>query len=32
MGRASLRVMLGGAAAMAATAVIGHLLGVAGIG
>jgi VIT1/CCC1 family predicted Fe2+/Mn2+ transporter len=32
MGRASLRVMLGGAAAMAATALIGHLLGVAGIG
>jgi VIT1/CCC1 family predicted Fe2+/Mn2+ transporter len=31
MGRAALRVMLGGAAAMAATALIGHLLGVAGI-
>jgi VIT1/CCC1 family predicted Fe2+/Mn2+ transporter len=32
IGRAALRVMLGGAAAMAATALIGHLLGVAGIG
>jgi VIT1/CCC1 family predicted Fe2+/Mn2+ transporter len=32
MFRASLRVMLGGGAAMAATALIGHLLGVAGIG
>jgi VIT1/CCC1 family predicted Fe2+/Mn2+ transporter len=32
MGRASLRVMLGGGAAMATTALIGRLLGVAGIG
>ena len=32
MGRASLRVLLGGGAAMATTALIGHLLGVAGIG
>jgi VIT1/CCC1 family predicted Fe2+/Mn2+ transporter len=32
MGRAALRVMVGGGAAMAATALIGHLLGVAGIG
>lgn len=31
-GRASLRVMLGGGAAMAATAAIGHLLGIAGLG
>ncbi len=30
--RASLRVMLGGGAAMAATALIGHLLGLAGVG
>jgi VIT1/CCC1 family predicted Fe2+/Mn2+ transporter len=32
LGRASLRVLLGGAAAMAATALIGHVLGAAGIG
>jgi VIT1/CCC1 family predicted Fe2+/Mn2+ transporter len=32
MGRGSLRVMLGGGAAMATTALIGRLLGVAGIG
>ena len=32
MGRASLRVLLGGGAAMATTALIGRLLGVAGIG
>jgi len=32
MGRAALRVMLGGGAAMVATALIGKLLGVAGIG
>jgi VIT1/CCC1 family predicted Fe2+/Mn2+ transporter len=32
MGKAALRVMLGGGAAMAMTALIGHLLGVAGIG
>jgi hypothetical protein len=32
MGRASLRVLLGGGAAMAMTALIGRLLGVAGIG
>jgi len=32
MGRAALRVVLGGGAAMAITALIGHLLGVAGIG
>jgi len=32
MGRATLRVMLGGGAAMATTALIGRLLGVAGIG
>ena len=30
--RASLRVLFGGAAAMAATAAIGHLLGIAGVG
>ena len=32
MPRASLRVVLGGGAAMAATTLIGHLLGVAGVG
>jgi VIT1/CCC1 family predicted Fe2+/Mn2+ transporter len=32
MGRAALRVLLGGGAAMATTAIIGRLLGVAGIG
>ena len=32
MGRASLRVLLGGGAAMATTALIGRLLGAAGIG
>ncbi len=32
MGRAALRVVVGGGAAMATTALIGHLLGVAGIG
>ncbi len=32
MGRATVRVMLGGGAAMATTALIGRLLGVAGIG
>jgi VIT1/CCC1 family predicted Fe2+/Mn2+ transporter len=32
MARAALRVVLGGGAAMAVTALIGHLLGVAGIG
>lgn len=32
MGRASLRVVLGGGAAMATTALIGHLLGLAGVG
>lgn len=32
VGRASLRVLLGGAGAMAATALIGHLLGAVGIG
>ncbi len=32
VGRASLRVSLGGAVAMATTALIGHLLGAAGIG
>jgi vacuolar iron transporter family protein len=32
MGRASMRVMLGGGAAMAVTAVIGHVLRVAGVG
>jgi VIT1/CCC1 family predicted Fe2+/Mn2+ transporter len=32
MGRASLRVILGGGTAMATTALIGHFLGVAGIG
>ena len=32
IGRASLRVVFGGGAAMATTALIGHLLGVAGIG
>jgi VIT1/CCC1 family predicted Fe2+/Mn2+ transporter len=32
IGRASLRVMLGGGAAMAVTALIGHLLRLAGIG
>jgi VIT1/CCC1 family predicted Fe2+/Mn2+ transporter len=32
MGRASLRVLLGGGAAMATTALIGRLLGVAGVG
>ena len=32
MGRAALRVLIGGGAAMAATAIIGHLLGAVGIG
>ena len=32
MGRASLRVLLGGGAAMVITALIGHLLGMAGLG
>jgi len=32
MGRAAVRVVLGGGAAMAATALIGHLLGAAGLG
>ena len=32
MGKAALRVVVGGGAAMATTAVIGHILGVAGVG
>jgi VIT1/CCC1 family predicted Fe2+/Mn2+ transporter len=32
MGRASLRVLIGGGAAMATTALIGHLLGIVGAG